>query len=429
MANWNLPTITSGYIDFVTEMNNKIADAATLQLGAPTNLPNQAIRYNRSINIFEEWDLTTWNPKVIGITGGGTGSNNAAGSRTNLGLGSMATQNSNAVSITGGSITGVQYSGSDITTGIIALSRGGTGASLALGASGQVMMSLSGQVNFADGDNITKLNASNLVVGTIPDARLSTNVPFKHVINQFTRAQRISNAGGDWPRITLIDLTQGPDSKIWEINIVGGQTLNFWALNDSESSILGSIAFFRNGSLQASGLNDTPLNASNLTTGTVNPARLGAGAANSSTYLRGDSQWVAVAAGGGIPSGLIALFDTACPAGWTRVSALDGRFPLGSTGYGSAGGSSSHNHSVGGNTDAAGIHSHGFSGNTGSNNLNAGALRPGTGSVEYFAAPDHYHSFSGNTNDAGNHSHSLNGSTNTVDTTPPYLTVVYCRKD
>jgi hypothetical protein len=36
-------------------------------------LPNASIRYNRTTNIFEEWDLTTWNPKVIGLLGGGTG--------------------------------------------------------------------------------------------------------------------------------------------------------------------------------------------------------------------------------------------------------------------------------------------------------------------------------------------------------------------
>ncbi|MCR4315180.1 MAG: hypothetical protein NUW37_02395 [Planctomycetes bacterium] len=47
---------------------------------------------------------------VVALANGGTGSANAAGARTNLGLGSMATQNSNAVSITGGSISGTSTS-------------------------------------------------------------------------------------------------------------------------------------------------------------------------------------------------------------------------------------------------------------------------------------------------------------------------------
>lgn len=41
------------------------------------------------------------------IEDGGTGASTAVGARTNLGLGTMATQNANAVTITGGSISGV----------------------------------------------------------------------------------------------------------------------------------------------------------------------------------------------------------------------------------------------------------------------------------------------------------------------------------
>ncbi len=43
----------------------------------------------------------------VAVASGGTGATTAAGARTNLGLGSMATQNANAVAITGGTITGV----------------------------------------------------------------------------------------------------------------------------------------------------------------------------------------------------------------------------------------------------------------------------------------------------------------------------------
>jgi hypothetical protein len=57
---------------------------------------------------------------TVAINNGGTGATTAANARTNLGLGTMATQASNSVSITGGSITGITD---------LAIADGGTGAS------------------------------------------------------------------------------------------------------------------------------------------------------------------------------------------------------------------------------------------------------------------------------------------------------------
>ena len=54
---------------------------------------------------------------VIGIAGGGTGATTAANARTNLGLGSIATQNVNAVAITGGTINGAAIGATTPSTG------------------------------------------------------------------------------------------------------------------------------------------------------------------------------------------------------------------------------------------------------------------------------------------------------------------------
>ena len=54
---------------------------------------------------------------VLTILQGGTGASSAAGARQNLGLGTMATENSNSVAITGGSIIGTTVSGTIVPTG------------------------------------------------------------------------------------------------------------------------------------------------------------------------------------------------------------------------------------------------------------------------------------------------------------------------
>lgn len=62
---------------------------------------------------------------TVPVASGGTGATTASGARTNLGLGSIATQNSNSVTITGGSISGITD---------LAVADGGTGASTAADA-------------------------------------------------------------------------------------------------------------------------------------------------------------------------------------------------------------------------------------------------------------------------------------------------------
>ena len=51
---------------------------------------------------------------ILTILQGGTGASSAAGARSNLGLGTMATENNNNVAITGGTISNVAITGSTI---------------------------------------------------------------------------------------------------------------------------------------------------------------------------------------------------------------------------------------------------------------------------------------------------------------------------
>ncbi|MDO8675387.1 MAG: hypothetical protein Q7K71_04650, partial [Candidatus Omnitrophota bacterium] len=169
------------------------------------------------------------------------------------------------------------------------------------------------------------------------------------------------------------------------------------------------------------------------------------------------------------PSGMIAMFATSCPAGWTRFSALDGLYPRGSGSYGGTGGSATHdhqhnhNHSVSAlngdfTTTAGGDHSHDV--DVDHQHTVAGTTQS---SGNYMANTDdtngwgirwdHVHNFSttsdfmaggGNRTTAtnGDHTHNVNvnfGGTNTgnpdnsqtgtENNEPPYLDIVFCSKD
>lgn len=107
MADWAKPASTSIYVpDFLNEVKGRDSDAATMA-ETPTTPPAGYVRYNRANNTFEEWSGAAWVVKAPSIAGGGTGAVTAAAARTNLGLGTIATQNANAVAITSGLITGL----------------------------------------------------------------------------------------------------------------------------------------------------------------------------------------------------------------------------------------------------------------------------------------------------------------------------------
>jgi hypothetical protein len=74
---------------------------------------------------FTNTSVTFANGFTLPLNRGGTGASTASGARTNLGLGTIATQDASSVSITGGTITGITD---------LAIADGGTGASTAADA-------------------------------------------------------------------------------------------------------------------------------------------------------------------------------------------------------------------------------------------------------------------------------------------------------
>jgi len=133
---------------------------------------------------------------VISINNGGTGGTTVTAARSNLGLGTIATQAANSVNITGGSITGIAD---------LAIADGGTGASTATQARTNLGLVIGTDVQPFDGD-LTAL-AALITTGVI--VRTGSNAVATRSIAAGTNIASITNADGVSGNIT-INGTQTP---------------------------------------------------------------------------------------------------------------------------------------------------------------------------------------------------------------------------
>lgn len=162
-------------------------------------------------------------------------------------------------------------------------------------------------------------------------------------------------------------------------------------------------------------------------------------------------------------SGMIVMFNISCPAGWTRVTALDDKMIRGAAAYGGSGGSDTHVHSTTAHTHSVGTahthagvaHVHGIAahqhdfwdvhahsgthlhggitvqgGNTYESGIAGGASHPdatatsGTNSADTASGT----TGTGASGGAGTTT-SVGGNTAVGSTLPAYLAVVFCKKD
>lgn len=122
----NVPAIQKPYL-----VINAAAHAVTVKVSGQTGVAVPAgartVVYNDGTDVGNQisWLSSLTLGTALPVASGGTGSTTASGARTNLGLGTISTQDANNVSITGGAISGITD---------LAVADGGTGASTAAGA-------------------------------------------------------------------------------------------------------------------------------------------------------------------------------------------------------------------------------------------------------------------------------------------------------
>lgn len=166
----------------------------------------------------------------------------AAAARTTLGLGSIATQNSDSVTITGGSVTGITD---------LAIADGGTGASDAAGARANLGLSNSATIvatSANTGNTIVQRDASgNFSAGTIT-AALAGNATTATTANALTTSRTISLTGDVTGSVSFngsanvsITATVADDSHNHIISNVDGLQAAL-DLKVSKDSIVGTVS-------------------------------------------------------------------------------------------------------------------------------------------------------------------------------------------
>jgi len=152
-----------------------------------------------------------------------------------------------------------------------------------------------------------------------------------------------------------------------------------------------------------------------------------------------------------VVSGLIAIFDAACPTGWTRVSAWDSKMIRGAASYGATGGADTHTHTGPSHTHTYDVHTHTVTAHTHNQNTGGDSANTVGGAIVVAATVStsqmHTGVSAGSTEKlmnsgaasdgggtSGNGSASTTGAggtgaTGSGSSLPAYIAVIFCRKD
>lgn len=218
------------------QLNNDIDLAQDLTNRTTTNIivdssnlaNNDLLQYDSSSRQFEprtpaEMNLYYPGGTDVPLTDGGTGASNASDARTNLGLGTIATQNSSNVTITGGSITGITD---------LAVADGGTGASTLTGVligNGTSAITAEAQLTVPKGGTGV---ASNTAYGVLCGGTTSTGA-IQSVSPGTANYVLVSNGASALPSFQDVSASAGSLVKISSQTASSSSTIDFTGLSST----------------------------------------------------------------------------------------------------------------------------------------------------------------------------------------------------
>lgn len=265
---------------------------------------------------------------TVAIANGGTGATTASDARTNLGLGSLATQNSvgdaNITDVAGSKVTGNISGNSANVTGTVAIANGGTGATTALGARTNLGLGSLATLNSVGTTEITdgavtsaKLNQMSATNGQVLTWNGTAWAPA-------AAGGASGAAGGDltgtYPNPTIAS-DAVTSAKISDGAIVNADVSASAAIAYSKLALTNSISNsdivanaittskVANGTVTTSKMADSAISGLKLLTNAVRTAHIAdgevtmsklsaTGTADNTTYLRGDGTWATVSGSG-----------------------------------------------------------------------------------------------------------------------------------